>query len=169
MRKFKKLFVIALLAIIALPIIISYSDYRFARVNNDDSELFTQQLQAAVQKGKPFDLKEVATFEWDEMYVFEPYRSREEMENAVGEEWHAETSYLGYLINDTSVGDYPLVSEAVQKLVFVHEDEVVLDVTLDRAIADFTSSSNWIHRSDSNYMILRTEGSSTILRNALKE
>ncbi|WP_054024741.1 hypothetical protein [Bacillus sp. FJAT-28004] len=169
MRKIIKWVIIALLIIIFLPLILSYSNYRMTRVTNDHEAMFTEQLKTAVQKGKPFDMKDVATFDWDKMFMFQTYGSREEMEKAVGVAWNSETSYVGYLIDRKMIGDFPMLDESIHKLVFVNDDEVVLDITLDRAIADFTASSRMIDRKHSQYIIKKTEGAYAVLKNVLEE
>lgn len=169
MRKIKKLIFITLLMIIFVPFILSYSNYRMTRVNNDYEALFTDQLKAAVQKGTTFDMKEVAPFDWDKMFVFEAYRSRVEMERTVGREWTNEASYAGYWIDRKISGQYPLLDESVHKLVFVKKDKVVFDTTLDRAIADFSVSSSMIDRDHSRYTITKTDQSFATVYNVLEE
>jgi len=169
MRKIKQLIFIALLIIIFLPLILSYSNYRMTRVTNDHEAIFTEQLEAAVQKGKPFDMKVVASFDWEKMFVFEAYRSRDEMEKTIGREWNSETSYIGYWIDRKVTGDFPLLDESIHKLVFVNDDKVVLDITLDRALADFTASSRMIDRNHSQYAFKKTEQYYPTVYNILEE
>ncbi|MGO4696982.1 hypothetical protein AB4Z50_22110 [Paenibacillus sp. 2TAB26] len=169
MRKIKKFIFITLLMIILVPFILNYSNYRMTRVHNDYEVLFTEQLKAAVHKGTTFDMKEVAPFDWDKMFVFEAYRSREEMERTVGREWTNEASYTGYWIDRKISGQYPLLDESVHKLVFVKGNKVVFDTTLDRAIADFSVSSSMIDREHSRYTIMKTEQSFATVYNVLEE
>lgn len=123
-------------ASILIAIAVSYFDYREIRVSDRDINPFKNKLQATIQQKHSFTMNEVTSFEWDRMIVFEPYMSIEQMEKATGSRWTT-SSYIGYLLERLKVDKYPLLDDAYCKLVFLKQDQVVLDVTLDRSSADF--------------------------------
>jgi hypothetical protein len=170
MPKAKKTILLSLIGLfivlIYVPVFISYANYRSIKINNENADQFIHHLGAVMQQKDSFEMTEVATFDWDHMYMFQPYLSRDEMEKATGTKWTTETSYFAYLENEFFMGDFPLLDESIHKLVFVKSDEVVLDVTLDRFIADFTSSDRRIERSDSKFIISRTKDHFNRLSNA---
>lgn len=63
------------------------------------------------------------------------FSAKDEMEQTVGARWNTEHTYLNYLINQMTLGDYPLLDDSLHMLVFLKGEEVVLDITLDRFLA----------------------------------
>lgn len=128
-----------LLVLIVLIVMILYSfiSYIMIKVPNHEATAFEQRLYTAVHYNEPFDMKDITTFQWDQMKVFGPYTTRSEMEEVVGRKWTTR-SYFGYLLDRTALGDHPLSDDSYHKLVFTHKGKVVLDVTLNRWKADFT-------------------------------
>ncbi|MFC4099186.1 hypothetical protein [Paenibacillus xanthanilyticus] len=159
MRKRDILAMLAFVAVVAvsLPIARSYLDYRETRVENGYANEFVHHLQTAVQEKRTFRMTDVADFEWDRMYMFQPYTPRDVMERTVGTTWNTSDSYLGYLIDQTSVGDHPLTYDHLHKLVFVKGDQVVLDLTLDRITADFTESQGMVELGDDWFAVEQKE------------
>ncbi|MHA0858386.1 hypothetical protein [Paenibacillus sp. CMAA1364] len=107
-------------------------------------------------------MDESTSFEWEKVFVFEAYLSREYMENVVGLKWTNANSYLGYLLQD----DFPLLDESLHKLVFVNNDKVILDITLDRYNIDFLPIKELIkteriiliaEKNNNKYIIKRSE------------
>ncbi|MFX3634783.1 MAG: hypothetical protein ACE3L7_23365 [Candidatus Pristimantibacillus sp.] len=164
----KKIFLlIVFIAIIMTPIMISYSDYQSTNVNNDYLEGFTNNLNTAINEKNHFAMTDITNFEWDRLYMFQPYTSRDEMEKIVGTEWNTNHSYTGYLMHKSSLGDYPLSDDSLHKLVFVNDDKVVLDITLDRYSVDFTASKGIIEPNESSYIVETTGDHSIIIRNLI--
>ncbi|OBZ17309.1 hypothetical protein [Bacillus sp. FJAT-26390] len=161
MKKHKKTILLSLIGLfivlVYMPVLISYANYRSIKVNNENTDQFIHHLEAVVRQKDSFEMTEVTTFDWDQMYMFPPYFSREEMRKATGTKWTTETSYLAYLANEFIMGDFPLLDESVHQLVFVKGDEVVLDVVLDRFLADFTASDRRTEREQSAFVIQKTE------------
>ncbi|TYP72008.1 hypothetical protein [Paenibacillus methanolicus] len=159
MRTRKMVAMLAFVVAIAVstPVAMSYMDYRQTRVANGHADAFVQHLQTAVQEKRTFRMTEVADFAWDRMYMFQPYTPRDVMEQTVGSTWNTSDSYLGYLIDQTSVGDHPLIYDHLHKLVFVKDDQVVLDLTLDRITADFTESREMVERGDAWFAVERKD------------
>ena len=138
---------------IFLAVSSSYAHYNSIKVNNKYAEGFRRDLIDAVNQEKPFELKELTKFEWDSMIVFHPYTSRDVMEKTVGREWTTYT-YLGYLlIQKTFLGDYPLDDDRFHKIVFLKDERVVLDLTLDRGEVDFTQIQGPVFPEDSKFGI----------------
>ncbi|MBB3113995.1 hypothetical protein FHS18_006111 [Paenibacillus phyllosphaerae] len=164
MRRRKKMMFVSvaafviLLALCLAPAISSYSDYRTTRIANSQAAAFEKSLSIAIQETSTFSMTNVAAFDWDRMYMFPAYTPKFMMEETIGTKWHTDSSYIGYLINQTSlgVGDDPLSDDNLQKLVFVKDDQVVLDVTLYRDEGDFTSSKDMIERNDDRYVVKKT-------------
>lgn len=105
--------------------------------NNEYYNEFKEKLFSIVYRERTFTMNEVVKFKWEKMYVFEPYLSREAMESEVGSKWTNAVSYLGYLFQRSSLDRFPLSDDNYHKLVFVNNDKVVLDITLDRYDIDF--------------------------------
>lgn len=135
-----------IVASISVALAVSYFDYREIRVSDRDIKPFKNKLNATIQQKHSFTMNEVTSFEWDRMIVLEPYMSIEQMEKAAGSRWTT-GSYIGYLLERLKVDKYPLLDDAYCKLVFLKQDQVVLDVTLDRSSADFLPISQ-LHYSD---------------------
>ncbi|WP_029192202.1 hypothetical protein [Paenibacillus harenae] len=156
----KKLMISALLlfpVLVCLPFLLGYLEYDRQKVDNAHAEPFIRSLTEAVQRQDTISMADIASFEWDKMYMFPPYMPRDEMEKVVGRKWTPDHSYLGHLLHRSSFGEHPLTDDSLHKLVFVHGRKVVLDVTLDRMTADFTAASRVTERSDSEFTVVRNE------------
>ncbi len=108
------------------------------KINNKYLESFKNDLITTIQQKSYFDIKDITPFEWDRMYVILPYTSRTEMHKIVGTKWATANIYIGYLIFDKTWfgGEHPLNYDIFHKLVFVKDNKVILDVTLNRNDAD---------------------------------
>jgi len=116
-----------------------------------------------IQQKSYFDIKNITPFEWDRMYVILPYTSRTEMQKIVGTKWTTADTYIGYLIFDkTWLGEHPLDDDIFQKLVFVKDNKVVLDVTLDRSDVDFTQINSPVINDSALFIIDKTSGGDVI-------
>ncbi|WP_133158821.1 hypothetical protein [Clostridium thermosuccinogenes] len=108
-------------------------------------------------------MKNITPFEWDRMYIIRPYTSRTEMHEKVGTKWTTADTYIGYLIFDkTWLGEHPLDDDIFQKLVFVKDNKVVLDVTLNRGDADFTQINSPVINDNVLFDIDKTDGRNII-------
>ncbi len=110
-------------------------------------------------------MTDIAQFDWDKMFMFPPYTSRDEMEQAVGTQWTTNKTYLGYLFARSALGKYPLDDDSVQKLVFINKDEVVLDITLTRSSVDFSSSERIIERTEAEFALERLVDQTILAKN----
>ncbi|RIX53669.1 hypothetical protein D3P08_09600 [Paenibacillus nanensis] len=98
-------------------------------------------------------MAQLTEFEWDKMYVFYPYISREEMERRIGREWTT-YSYIGYYVfQKTSLGDHPLNDDSVNKIVFTNGNKIVLDVTFYRDQVDLTQLKPLINREEAKFLV----------------
>jgi hypothetical protein len=158
----------AMLLIVVIAIAILYADNRSERVERADPEAFKRGLAAAADGKDWIDLAGVAEFEWDLVHVFGPYTSWEEMERAVGTRWST-GSLADDLLRRTSIGRYPLDNESMQKLVFLKENAVVLDVTLMRRDLDFTSVVGKHERATAMFFIDRTKEYPTAVRDQVRK
>jgi hypothetical protein len=155
MKSKKKTIIISVLIFIPLILLIlDYVNFRSQRTNHKHLESFKSELMTSIRQESSFDMKDITPFEWDKMYVIRPYLSRTEMYNIVGTKWTTADSYVGYLIFDkTRLGEYPLDDDIYHKLIFVNDNKVVLDVTLDRTDVDFTQINSPVIDDDSLFHI----------------
>lgn len=139
-KNIKKLVIPLLLLIILLvPFGFSYVSFQSKHVDNQGAEEFVRKLQAAMDGRTAFKLSELTPVAWDHVYIFHPYTTKSEMERITGTSWTTSRSYVGYLLDNTFLGAYPLDDDSLNKLVFMDDGKVVLDVTLNRSKADFTA------------------------------
>ncbi|MBH5320361.1 hypothetical protein I6N90_21445 [Paenibacillus sp. GSMTC-2017] len=164
MRK-RHIIIIAIIAILFTPLCISFYNFKKYEVENNDLDEFITNLNNVIQENSIFFMTEVTHFEWDKMYVFGPYMSREVMEGAIGTKWHTEDSFFKYVINESSRGDYPLSDESLSKVVFVKENEVVLDITFDPLSSVVMMGNNEVYeRHNSEFCLGRIEGRRTLIK-----
>lgn len=149
-----------------IPLILfssSYISFRSQKINNEHLESFKNNLMTTIQQKSYFDIKNITPFEWDRMYVILPYTSRTEMQKIVGTKWTTADTYIGYLIFDkTWLGEHPLDDDIFHKLVFVKDNKVVLDVTLNRGDADFTQISSPVINDNALFDIDKIDGRNII-------
>ncbi|WP_141501222.1 hypothetical protein [Paenibacillus luteus] len=157
MRILNKYVIMAMILGLFISLAVSYGNYRTLKINHLEKAGFIKNLQAAVSQNSQLDLKETTDFEWDTLYMFPPYLSKAEMEKTVGVKWSAEPTYFNYLSHQLTGEEFPLLDDSLHKLVFVRGDDVVLDVTLDRMLVDFTSTTRKVSRHEAVYEIIRTD------------
>jgi hypothetical protein len=159
-----KIIIIAVFLIIPLILFSSsYINFRSQKINNEYLESFKNKLMTTIQQESYFDMKNITPFEWDRMYVILPYTSRTEMQKIVGTKWTTADTYIGYLIFDkTWLGEHPLDDDIFHKLVFVKDNKVVLDVTLNRGDADFTQISSPVINDNALFDIDKIDGRNII-------
>jgi len=164
MKTKSKTIIIAVFLIIPLILFLSsYMGFRSQKINNEHLESFKNKLMTTIQQESYFDMKNITPFEWDRMYVILPYTSRTEMQKIVGTKWTTADTYIGYLIFDkTWLGEHPLDDDIFHKLVFVKDNKVVLDVTLNRGDADFTQISSPVINDSALFIIDKTSGGNVI-------
>mgnify|MGYP001176706222 CR=1 FL=1 len=155
----KKTIIISVLLIIPLMLLLlSYINFRSQRIDNEHLESFKSELITTVQQKSSFDINNITTFEWDWMYVIRPYISRTEMQEMVGIKWTTADTYIGYLIFDKIwFGEHPLDDDIFHKLIFVKDNKVVLDVTLDRSDVDITQINSPVINNDALFDIDKTD------------
>ena len=152
--KKKTIMITAFLIIPLILFLLSYINYRSQRIYNEHLESFKSQLMTTVQQNSSFDMNNITPFEWDRMYVIRPYISRTEMQKVIGIKWTTADTYIGYLICDkTWFGEHPLDDDIFHKLIFVKDNKVVLDITLDRNDVDFTQINSPVINDDSLFDI----------------
>lgn len=159
-----KTIIISVFLIIPLILFsLSYINFRSQKINNEHLESFKNKLMTTIQQESYFDMKNITPFEWDRMYVILSYTSRTEMQKIVGTKWTTADTYIGYLIFDkTWLGEHPLDDDIFHKLVFVKDNKVVLDVTLNRGDADFTQISSPVINDSALFIIDKTSGGNVI-------
>lgn len=141
----------------------SYISFRSQKINNKYLESFKNDLITTIHQKSYFDIKDITPFEWDRMYVILPYTSRTEMHKIVGTKWATANIYIGYLIFDkTWFGEHPLNYDIFHKLVFVKDNKVILDVTLNRNDADFTQITSLVINNSALFIIDKTNGGNVI-------
>ncbi|KGE16805.1 hypothetical protein [Paenibacillus wynnii] len=149
----KKLFLLIIVVLLLIPVIYSYYSYTGIKVNNKYADEFDHDLINVVNQKNEFDMKEVTKFEWDTMIVFGPYTSRDEMESVIGREWTTYT-YFGYLLFKIPLlGDYPLDDDPLNKIVFMKDDQIVVDVTFNRYKVDLTEINEITYYEEAHFTI----------------
>lgn len=141
MNRYKRSFFISILALMVL-IVLHYPDYQASKQADQYADAFRNNLKHVMETQQSFRMTDVATFEWDRMYMLPPYLAKAHMEQTVGTKWKS---------------NHELTDDSLHKLVFVKGDRVVLDLTLDRWFADFTQSKTMTERDESFYVIEKTE------------
>jgi len=130
---------LVLLIILLIPFGMSYASFQSKQTSNQGAEDFVRRLQTAMDGRAAFKLSELTPMDWDRVYIFHPYTTKSEMERITRTSWTTSRSFIGYLLDRTFLGAYPLDDDSLNKLVFTKGGKVVLDVTLNRSVADFTS------------------------------
>lgn len=150
-----RLLFIITVVIVFFSMLSSYMSYQQSKISNHFMREFQTKLYDTIEKSKYFDMKDVTHFEWDLMYVFDPYISQDYMVEKIGREWNTNESYLNYLIDRSFIGQYehPLTDDSVNKLVFVSEHKIVLDVTIERDKADFLHVPDKIKRDNAKFTV----------------
>lgn len=142
-----------LAAVILIPSLYGYSSYRQLRVDTRLNAEFERKLYEAVDKKQTFDMKDLTSFDWDKVYLFGPYTSRETVEEKVGEKWTTSQTFVEYLLQDQALELNPLSFDSLNELVFVNEGQVVLDVLVDRSKVDFHPSADPIPKEGSRFSV----------------
>lgn len=144
---------VIVLTVIVIPMVYSMVHYLEVKIDNSHEPEFRQTLIQAVSEGEPFDMRALTSFDWDRMMVFYPYTSLEEMERVVGREWTSDSYFGYYLFQKTFLGDYPLDDDVYNKLVFMLDDQVVLDTTFNRGDVDLTQLPNSLLPEDAMFQV----------------
>ncbi|WP_148931590.1 hypothetical protein [Paenibacillus methanolicus] len=109
-----------------------------SRESSGYAQAFRTNLNEAIQANSTFRMTDVANFEWDRMYRIDPYMPREAIEEIIGTKLK---------------GSAELTDELFYQLIFVKEDEVVLNIIMDGITADFSSSKRMTERAASLFRI----------------
>lgn len=152
MTKKKVVLLFLILLVMIAPLTYVFISYLTIKVPHTNANLFKNRLMEVMKQPEPFDMNEITEFKWDRMYVFYPYTSRDKMVKVVGRDW-TNGSFIGYLIERSFLGEYPLDDESLNKLVFTRNGKVALDVTLDRKEADFTNISEVLQSENAKFIV----------------
>ncbi|SDK12514.1 hypothetical protein [Natronincola ferrireducens] len=153
----KKKLLLMIFLIISLLILSSYMNFRMMKVNNLYLNEFKDKLITTIQEDTSFHMKDLTPFDWDKAFIIYPYTSKTEMQKIVGKEWTTHNTYIGYLIEKTYFGEHPLDDDIFHKLVFVKDEEIILDITIQRIMADFTGIEGVIYFEDDFFIIDKME------------
>jgi len=160
-KKKRAIPLLLLLIILLIPFGFSYASFQSKQTANQGADEFVSRLQAVMKGRAAFKLSELTPVDWDHAYIFHPYTTKSEMERIVGTSWTTSSSFIGYLLDRTFLGAYPLDDDSLNKLVFTKNGKVVLDVTLNRSIADFTTLKE-IRRDKELLLGTGTEGANVV-------
>lgn len=156
-HKKSKIIITIFLLIPAILFISSYVNFFRYKIDNEQEQCFKRELITTVHQKSSFNMTALTPFEWDTMYVIQPYTSRTQMQQIVGVKWTTAKSFLGYLVSEkTWFGEYPLDDDSFYKLVFVKGSRVVLDVTLNRNDVDFVKIENPVKSRDAIFDIKKS-------------
>lgn len=146
--------VTAVLILVCFTVVaVTYVSYNKIKINNAPAEHFSRELIRAVGEQSVLDMREMTLFEWDKLIVFYPYTSKDEIERIVGREWTT-YSYAGYwLVQKSVLGKYPLDDDVWNRLVFMNDGQVVLDVTFNRRDVDVTKLEQVIARDSARFNV----------------
>ncbi len=151
--KNRKMLLIIILVVFAL-IFIDFLKYSSLKVDNQGSVVTT--LDSKVKEtNKKYDINEIITFEWDYIYVFEPYTSKDEIVNVIGINYYTKT----YLLHRFFKGDSGLHDDNHKKIIFVKSGRVVHEENYDFRKMDFNknlydkSKVSFITLKDSTYFM----------------
>ncbi|MCJ8010896.1 hypothetical protein MUG84_03940 [Paenibacillus sp. KQZ6P-2] len=161
MNKKKLIIPFILLIVLLIPFGMSYFSFQSQQISNQGEKEFTTRLEKAISQGSAFKLSEITPFDWDRVYVFKPYTTKSDMEKITAVSWNTRHTYVGYLLDRTFLGEYPLDDDSLNKLVFMKDGKVVLDVTFNRATADFTGMKEtwydkdiWLGSEEGNHVVI---------------
>lgn len=153
-----------ILVVISSIILISYINFRMIKVSNLYEQEFKDKLMMAVQEESSFHMKDLTSFGWDRVFIIRPYTSKKEIQEIVGKKWTTYNTYAGYLIEKTYYGQHPLDDDVFHKLVFIKDEKVVLDVTIERTSADFLQLDGIMDYDNDFLLIDKTGDSYPIIR-----
>ncbi|MEG0296644.1 MAG: hypothetical protein RR620_07975 [Clostridium sp.] len=102
----KKLMVTFIIVLIIAGVFIFSSN----KVWNKNADELGKTINGLTEENNSISLKELTSFEWDTMYSFEPYTSKETIYDVVGYKWDK--------ISET-------VSEGMNQVIFIDDGEVV--------------------------------------------
>lgn len=153
-----------LLLLFAILLIASYINYRMIKIDNSQSKYFHDALIELVATDVYFDMCDVTPFDWDKMYVINPYTSQKEMHKIVGIKWTTADSYFGHITEKYFLGEYQLSDDIIHKLVFVKHGKVVCDVDLMRDKVDFTQNEDVITLEGTSFVIDKTNKRNPIVK-----
>lgn len=99
-------------AIVVLIVIVSFIYWRNVSVVTENNQAFSANV-ISITQDQVF-LNDITPFEWDTVYKFGPYTSKEVIEEVIGIKSNAITEAL---------------SEGMEQLIFVKEDEIICSIT----------------------------------------
>lgn len=142
-----------ILAVIVVTV--SYVNYRALQINNNCYPDFKLKLIDTIKENDQFNMSRITKFDWDTMYIFSPYTSKEEMERTIGTAWTTAESYIGYIVDRYFLGIYPLEDDSLESLVFVKAGKVICDCTFYRSMGDFTKIEAIIKKHEADFIVER--------------
>ena len=148
-----RIFIFAVLSVLFLAVVISYINFSIIKIDNGYRDGFERALIYTVKNEKYFMMKNITNFDWDKMFVFCPYTNRDKIEQEVGMKWVTTQSYFGYLVDRSFLGQDPLCDDIFEKLVFVKDNKVICDCTIERYNGDFTKVPSQINRTEANFIV----------------
>ncbi|WP_427338228.1 hypothetical protein [Caloranaerobacter sp. DY30410] len=83
------------------------------------------------------DFNKIIPFDWDEIYIFEPYIPREKIFNTVGSKWiSSDTTFIEYLFSEST----GLYTANLKKIVFLNNKKVIYDTNYNKYTFDFSEN-----------------------------
>ena len=151
--------------LLVLTFCVSYFNYRRLRIDNKHRKAFYDILLQTVESGQDFNMAEITPFAWDKMFIVKPYTTQKEAFKQVNVKWTTTSTYPGYILEKYFLGEYQLLADEIHKLVFLKEDEVILDIDLMRWEADFTKNESVIFAKEAFFTIIKENSRPMILKN----
>ena len=103
--KRKKILLLMVLLIVSVLFLSSYINFRMIKIDNIYHNEFRDNLATTVQQESSFYLNDLTPFHWDKAIIIQPYTSKTEMQNILGQQWTNRNTYPGYLMEKTFLGD----------------------------------------------------------------
>ena len=134
-----------LLVAIFLVLILTVIGFYFQTTEPSDMKEFRNSLcQAARSKpSSPIKLSNMATTDWEKIYIFGPYTSKETVESDLGFKWNG--------FDETGIS----LEDSVNLILFLSKDNEVKWVKIPRNCGDFEISSdeNVITRNNDEFVV----------------
>ncbi|SHK02396.1 hypothetical protein [Paramaledivibacter caminithermalis] len=140
MRLKNKLFITLIVSIVLISGFITFKiiSYKSLQVNNIIEMDLEKLVQPYLKNNSEIELSKVIPFDWDEIYIFEPYSSNGEIYSTVGVKWiSANTTFFEYILNIDRTGLY---RDHLKKIVFLKNKKVIYDKNYNKYIFDFSQN-----------------------------
>lgn len=135
--KNRKIFLGTILCVLLLVTLIDYLEFyqlKVIRLEVSIENLINSRLNRG---NESIDMKTLLSFEWDEIYVFDPYTPQEVIYETLGTKYSTANNYLVYKINKDNTG---LFYDHLKKIVFMNNNKVIYTENYNYHVFDFNKN-----------------------------